>query len=1112
MLALLVIGLILPQDATQEPPLLAVGETLEGEIADEDAEVHTPTLDRSYTDAPVVGKSYWIGVESAGPCTIELRSYLFDAYLVLRDEAGGILAEDDDGLLTTDSRIVVELAPGAYPVSVCALHGQRGAFELTFHAGRPRELTPRERAAAEHEELQQRLAFIEEARGPEHPDTATSLNNLARLLYDQGDYAGARPLYERTLAIWEKARGPEHPDTARSLSNLASLLSAQGDYAGARPLLERALAIWEKELGPEHPVTATGVNNLAGLLKEQGDYAGARPYFERALAVREKALGPEHPDTAQSLNNLASLLRAQGDYAGARSLHERALAIREKALGSEHPVVARSLNNLAGLLKDQGDYAGARPLYERALTIREKVLGREHPTTAASLNNLASLLWAQGDYVGARPLYERALGIHEKSFGPEHPDTATSLNNLAVLLKDRGDYAGARPYFERALAIREKALGSEHPDIATSLNNLANLFHDQGDYPHARPLYERALAISENVLGPEHPDTAQAQSNLGTLLADQGLDSEARQHYFSALRSRVRHAEQTLWSLTERERLSFLRLGEETLRHCLSASRPDAGDGDAEGYELSLAWRGLVSRSLLASRAQLVATLPEGAAAALGNLRGVQAELSKLLYATEPPDRERHEREIRALRERRNELELEVQRLAGPAIERPPRLAELERSLVPGSAFLDFLVHPPYEPAELDGERVVRKGEWREERLSAWIVRSDRGLVHLDLGPAAPIEGEVKSWLGEVVSRRGLSTASDAREEGERLRSLLWEPLSKQLDGITRVFVRADSFLGTLPFEVIPLAGVKYLIEEKSFVYVQTPNDLVKEQERYMLSPLLAVGGVDFRRRAGLEPSIAAAPVVASAAPGEELRGSLNQFWSKLPHTENEAQTVIDLHEAAFEKEKRLLLSAEAPTEERLKHELPNHAVVHLATHGFFHPEGTVSMWDGAQAAAEKPEPSGLEQETHALVGQLPGLLTGLVCAGANEPAPAGRDDGLLTAEEVLWLDLSNVELVVLSACETALGERRSGEGMIGLRRAFGLAGAKTVVSSLWSVKDRSTSDLMQRFYENLWRKHQGRADALRNAQLEILAKNRATDGDPLPSTWGAFVLSGEWR
>jgi len=148
--------------------------------------------------------------------------------------------------------------------------------------------------------LRDALAIREKSLGPEHPDTATSLNHLAGLLMGRGNLAEARPLCERALAIQEKALGPEHPDTAQSLHNLASLLSSQGDIAGARPLYERALAIQEKALGPEHPATARSLDNLASLLSHQGDIAGARPLYERALAIREKALGPEHPDMAQT--------------------------------------------------------------------------------------------------------------------------------------------------------------------------------------------------------------------------------------------------------------------------------------------------------------------------------------------------------------------------------------------------------------------------------------------------------------------------------------------------------------------------------------------------------------------------------------------------------------------------------------------------------------------------------------------------------------------------------------------------------------------------------------------------------------------------------------------
>ncbi|WP_437841993.1 tetratricopeptide repeat protein [Sorangium sp. So ce1153] len=366
------------------------------------------------------------------------------------------------------------------------------------------------------------LAILEKALGPDHPGVATTLNNLALLLQAKGDHATAEPLFRRALAIREKTLGPDYPDVAASLNNLAGLLLARGDYAAAEPLFRRALAILEKALGPDHPDVATTLNNLALLLLAKGDHAAAEPLFRRALAIREKTLRPDHPDVAASLSNLALLLLAKGDHAAAEPLFRRALAILEQALGPGHPDVATSLSNLAGLLEAKGDYAAAEPLYRRSLAIREQALGPEHPDVATSLNNLALLLHAKSDYAAAEPLFRRALAILEKALGPEHPNVITSLNNLALLLHARGDDAAAEPLYRRALARREKALGPEHPDVAASLNNLAGLLWAKGDYAAAEPLLRRALAIRVKTLGPEHSDVAQSVNNLASLLQEKG--------------------------------------------------------------------------------------------------------------------------------------------------------------------------------------------------------------------------------------------------------------------------------------------------------------------------------------------------------------------------------------------------------------------------------------------------------------------------------------------------------------------------------------------------------------------------------------------------------------
>jgi len=369
------------------------------------------------------------------------------------------------------------------------------------------------------------------------------LNQTAYRLDDRAQHAEAEPLYGRALEIRQKVLGPEHPDTATSLDNLAGLYDSQGRYAEAEPLHRRALEIGEKALGPEHPHTATSLNNLAELYRAQGRYAEAEPLYQRALGIRHKVLGPEHPDTATSLNNLAELYRAQGRYAEAEPLHQRAVAIDEEVHGPDHPDVATSLNNLAAVYHAQGRLADAEPLFRRALEIREKMLRPEHPHTASSLNNVAELYRAQGRYAEAEPLYRRALGIWEKVLGPGHPSTATSLNNLALLYDTQGRYADAEPLYRRALEIREKVLGPEHPDTATSVNNLGVLLGKQGRYTDALPLLERALAIREKALGSEHLDTAHGLENCAYVLRRLNRDAEAAALKARAAEIRRKHAE-----------------------------------------------------------------------------------------------------------------------------------------------------------------------------------------------------------------------------------------------------------------------------------------------------------------------------------------------------------------------------------------------------------------------------------------------------------------------------------------------------------------------------------------------------------------------------------------
>ncbi|MDG4762944.1 tetratricopeptide repeat protein [Solwaraspora sp. WMMD406] len=384
--------------------------------------------------------------------------------------------------------------------------------------GRPTDAVPLEQRA---------LAITEAAYGPDHPDVATWLNNLAVSYSALGRPADAVPLQVRALAITEAAYGPDHPDVATWLNNLAVSYRDLGRPADAVPLQVRALAITEAAYGPDHPHVATCLGNLAGSYRDLGRPADAVPLEQRALAITEAAYGPDHPDVATCLGNLAVSYSALGRPADAVPLQVRALAITEAAYGPDHPDVATRLGNLAGSYRDLGRPADAVPLQVRALAITEAAYGPDHPDVATCFCNLAGSYSALGRPADAVPLQVRALAITEAAYGPDHPDVATRLGNLAGSYRDLGRPADAVPLEQRASAITEAAYGPDHPDVATCLGNLAASYSALGRPADAVPLQVRALAITEAAYGPDHPHVATCLGNLAANYSALGRPADA---------------------------------------------------------------------------------------------------------------------------------------------------------------------------------------------------------------------------------------------------------------------------------------------------------------------------------------------------------------------------------------------------------------------------------------------------------------------------------------------------------------------------------------------------------------------------------------------------------
>jgi tetratricopeptide (TPR) repeat protein len=259
------------------------------------------------------------------------------------------------------------------------------------------------------------------------------LNQTGGFLNEQGRYSDAEPLYLQAFDIRRSQLGQDHPDTATSLNNLAALYQSQGRYSEAEPLYLQALDIRRSQLGQDHPSTATSLNNLALLYQSQGRYSDAEPLYLQALDIRRSQLGQDHPDTATSLNNLAGLYQSQGRYEQAEPLFLQALDIWRSQLGQDHPSTATSLDNLALLYKSQGRYSEAEPLYLQALDIRRSQLGQDHPDTAISLWNLGALYYSMQRFNQAEPPTAQALDIFQQCLGDNHPHTIACRNWLETI-------------------------------------------------------------------------------------------------------------------------------------------------------------------------------------------------------------------------------------------------------------------------------------------------------------------------------------------------------------------------------------------------------------------------------------------------------------------------------------------------------------------------------------------------------------------------------------------------------------------------------------------------------------------------------------------------------
>ena len=622
------------------------------------------------------------------------------------------------------------------------------------------------------------------------------------------------------------------------------------------------------------------------------------------------------------------------------------------------------------------------------------------------------------------------------------------------------------------------------------------------NHDEAIRLIKEQVELVRNDVGSDHIRYVSILENLAAAYFQKGDLTQAAETHDKAIAILRARIDEVFNTQSERQQLLFAQEQRGLLFQDLTFAFELEGRAES-AYENLLKWKGAVFDNQLSRREKVFSMESDKL---VNQLRQAVSRLSTVMTAL-TYDRDLNPGDISTLNSMRLGYE-DLQKALTLRIHTDsstpnPSLAQIRDSLPNASALIDLQVYNHIIPSadQSSGFRL-------EARLLAFVIPKNGSMRLVQLGDVSPISKLSLEWRKEIVDSAVRKSTSPSRARQE-LRKLIWEPLESTLKGVKTVVICPDSEFCLLPFAALPgRTPHRYLLEDYAITTVPSARYLARlqtarpEQNEKRERSMLLIGEVDFSGQ-----SVFKTP------------------FGPLPGTAREIKEIEVLFQSLWRGSKLTIATGGAPTEDFFRRMANQHQYVHLATHGFF------------STADRRPSERKIQQQLETFVEQyLEGLSSGVALGGANRPLPypltdPSADDGLLTSLEISSIDLRNVDLAVLSACETTSGQAPAGEGMLGLQRALQLAGARSTITSLWQVDDAATQVMMVEFYRNLWERKMSKLEALRQAQLSMLNRydlgsqelksdvkrqNSSNAGNTdrrlPPYYWASFVLSGDWN
>jgi CHAT domain-containing protein len=924
--------------------------------------------------------------------------------------------------------------------------------------------------------FRQALPIMARVYGASSLEYTKMYRTLAELYVEMGYYKEAKPMNDAILYYFKTLNGENDREYLIALNTDAQIAQGTGDYKKAISVFDHLVRVHSSFKPIDTTDYITTLNNAAEAYRLSGNYPKALELLNTALRLSYKFSRADKISTATVYNNSGLCYKNLGDYKRAELCYDSCMTLYRFLELTNNPDYTNSLNNKGELYRNLGRYQQAVDLLTEVLDIRKQTTGEKHFTYANALTNVALIYSDQYMYKEAEPYLLKAQEIYKEALGEDHQYYANCLHNLAVLYGHLKKYKEAEEYSKKAIDAIRKAVGEEHERYAYFLSGTAPMYEALKKYDLAIANVEKANAIIKKKFGEKHVAYIDGVFSLASLYWDTRNYKKAKELYYLSLNAYKNQFDNFFNAMSEREQISFYGIvGQrfETFNSFVFDYAAKAPKEDHAGlfntcFNYQLFLKSLLLNNNIASRREILNSKDTSLINTYHRWLDIKQQLSA------------HYREastdgnfwnISGLELEADKLEQQLKNRTSLFSNKPVSFADIKNKLHPNEAAINMV---RAQKAGTDTNYVVEYG--------AFIIKNNSAY------PTLTKITNSKEFETNFV--KDYSDKIENRKPDDLSYNRFWKQIASHLNGITNVYISPDGIYNQVNIYTLqnPVTQ-KYVLDETELCILPNLTYMFRDIRSNTSRQAELYGYPDYEFDFSKNKKIAI----------DNKAVALNRFgFTELPPLPGTKTEVENISSSLKTNNWNVNVFTEYKASEEQLKKVNSPKVLHIATHGFF-----------LKDVEDYEDETILGFEANK-IKQNPLLRSGIMMAGASIVArdtinTSFEQDGIFTAYEASLLNLTNTDLVVLSACETGLGVDMNNQGVFGLQRAFYIAGAKNLIMSLWVVDDDATQILMSEFYKE-WALDPAKENISRSfkkAQAEVRKKY------PHPYYWGAFTLLG---